>query len=964
MLMSIFDKFRSLLKKEVSSHEIISFNQLVSIPSREYFRENKEILIQIDTFKDEYKKLLSQFKYLTSFDFNSKILTNNINTNTELLLNIFMTFDEVKHYPVNDKIKYLINIKKLDLYGNAISNLEIEVIARLIALNELFNERMTFISRNKRNALVNEMNNLSGTMLLISNKKLAIELEKKRYLETAFYMVKNIVKFDEEKELVSKKRTFLLNLVSILFPESNFQIRENSEHIFIDMAYLEMMIETYVFNHKNEADILKRQLNVISDSEISYKDKDNILSSLRLLEYKFLAFYMYGREYIAIEDLMQLYLIKFNVLVLCENGICETFVDANTNDIEFDCYKGIVEREIECFIKGQDEIIDPKIIKVIINILKNGEQTLDAEKILNSKYLFNVLLSMSRKKDLINLLKNFKVKKEINDYFDFCEEIFEWEEEIPLETIYRLMLSQNIVYDAELYECLQSDIYPDKDYYFLPVGLKGINYCTEVSVEQHVLHTTTFLVIQKMRELIDNRYVVCPSTLVYIKNGADFFKNTNIKILFYEGLEITTHDLKDMKVIERDKNKITIYNHETNVLVTSDLNCHINGKWGAFCAAGLITNILNRNFFIEEYNTYDYADLPFNLSSSEKGKNAIKARRNDETKIFSRAYVDVSTKFGDFCLHIEEKSKNQYDPYILLSLYHGHHDVVIDDLYNDFNWPKYGIFRTKYMKKDDFYQWMLGYVDSVWSHPFRNIWSYGGRNKKCKAPIYSFSEFQGNGKRGTIFIDGSLKLKDNLEYIPDMFENLKVNEYENNLYNSKAYFGTPSEHIAVLKYLDSIFIKIIYKQKNKRLGIFEEKSSISIESLSNMEFTHDDFEKIICALDTMLVDKSLKEFVIYELQTYISIHYSKNSNFRDNSDIEEFPIKLANFLKQENFTTILDLLNSAYANEFVEILIEDITNFFHISINDLLGNPPIEKNKGQKTAEIMKRLLLSKNDDC
>ena len=40
-----------------------------------------------------------------------------------LSLNIFMTSDEVKRYTVDDKIKYLININKLDLYGNAISNL-------------------------------------------------------------------------------------------------------------------------------------------------------------------------------------------------------------------------------------------------------------------------------------------------------------------------------------------------------------------------------------------------------------------------------------------------------------------------------------------------------------------------------------------------------------------------------------------------------------------------------------------------------------------------------------------------------------------------------------------------------------------------------------------------------------------------------------------------------------------------
>ena len=43
-------------------------------------------------------------------------------------------------------------------------------------------------------------------------------------------------------------------------------------------------------------------------------------------------------------------IFHYHWFVLCENGICETFVDANTNDIEFDCYKGIVEREIECFI--------------------------------------------------------------------------------------------------------------------------------------------------------------------------------------------------------------------------------------------------------------------------------------------------------------------------------------------------------------------------------------------------------------------------------------------------------------------------------------------------------------------------------------------------------------------------------------------------------------------------------------
>lgn len=959
--MSIFDFLKKRLKEKSPTKDIIPIHQLISLPTREDFIQDKRMSKLIDTYKSEYKNTLSQLKYLTSLDIHSKDLSQNMSMNIDLLLNIFMNENEVKQVSLQDKIDYLINIRKLNIYSVAIMELEQIVTARLIALNEIYNERKAFMPRYKKNALANEINNLSVALLLFMNKKLAIELEKKHYLTNAIYLVEKVEDSKEEERLIAKKRTLLLNMEQVLFQEDQVDIREDKEHILEDMAEVERKIEIYVYTHKSDVEFLRQQLEYISENAIDIKDKEKVLSALKNLEYKFLAFYKYGREYIAIEDLMQLYLIKFNVLVLSENGICETFVDENTTDIELDCYKGILQREIESFIKGEADLNNPQAIKIIINILKKNYKTLELEEILTDKYLLNVLLAMGSKEDLIHLLKNFKVKKKEYGYFDFCDEIFKWEEELPLETIYRLMLSQNIGYDAELYEYLQSEIYPDKDCYNLPSGLKAINYNVDPTIEEHWLSQNTLLTIAKMRELMQNKYIVCPSSLIRIKDGTAFRKKIPIKgILFNEGLEIPSYNFDNVEVLERDQNKITYFNNRTNEIITSDLKSYIHKKWGSENAAGLLIFEPDNKLYMEEYNSYEYGETPL-----ERGQNAILARRNSETLLFSRAYVDVSTKYGDFCLHIEEKkTKNRFGPHVWLSLYHGHHEEIIDKYENDFNWPDYGIFRTKYMEEGDFYQWMLGFVDSVWSHPFRNIWTYGDvktGSYKPKFPIYSFNEYQGTGKRGTILIDGNVKLKDSEEYLPDMFENIGAEEYERISCTSKAYFGTPSENIAILKYpipQNPNHIKIIYKQKNRRTDQFETKCVTSIDSKTEKEFTENDFELIISALEEMPIHQDLKKFVIDEIKTYVSLSYQNNAFFIGNFPDTPEPINLSNVLEREGYDSLLDTIERNKAAEFVEKLIENISQNFHISISDLLYKN--YKIKQETPRELQAKILKKK----
>lgn len=960
------------LRKKALSQEIIALNQNISIPTREFFFDNEIMLKSIDFYKNEYRNILSRFKYFTSLDINSKNLVEELNTNIELLLNLSMSNDEIKQYNLNDKINCLINIDKLDLYKNAIIKLEIEVTARLIALNELFNERKTFMSHNKMNALKNEMYNLTIALQLLNNKKIAIELEKNRYINNAIHITESINNPDEEEHLLQEKRRKLLKMVQVLFSDKNITIREDREHIIKDLARVERMIEIYVFKHKNDVEDLRRELEKLNEQELDYKNRDELLTLINDLEYKYLAFYEYGRDYIAIGDLMQLYLLKFNILVLSENGICEPFIDDETNDIELTCYRNVMMREIESFIKGNCEINDPAIIKIIVNILKNGNQFFDIDKMLTNRYLLNVLLSMNNKKDLINLLKNYMVKKGDIANINIFDEVFEFDDEIPLGTVYRLMKCNPKIFiksdemplevkykmeerqenceEANLYQFLENDLYPSDEYYFFPVGIKGINYFVETAGESHVLNEAVLQLIDRLRKLANNKIIVLPPTLKYLKGGNQLFSIIPIKsILFPEGLKMETYDLADIEVLERGKNRIVVHNKVYDEIITSDLESDMCYRWGYHNVAKTSSYQPSKKLYIEDYNSYENSDNPHFL-----WKNIILASKEPENELLSRAYIDVTTKYGDFCLHIEDKKINgMYGPQVSLSLYHGHHDEIMDGLNNDFNWPKYGIFRTKYMEKNEFYQWMLGFVDNIWSHPFRNIWKYGQSKDKgnlLDLPVYSFSQYQGSGMRGTIFIDGNLTLKDNEECIPDCFENLEVEEYENIPCSSKAYFGSPSEHVAILKVLNSNEIKIIYKKKNRSTGDFDEKAKTSIASFSDKKFIGSDFEKIIIALYKMPISGQLKNFIINELRTYKNLHYKVTPISIGIFPCEDY-IELNKTLKHDGYDILLSVLDRNNPVEIVEKLIENITQVFSISLDDLLGhfnkNKSLEKDKAK-----------------
>lgn len=379
------------------------------------------------------------------------------------------------------------------------------------------------------------------------------------------------------------------------------------------------------------------------------------------------------------------------------------------------------------------------------------------------------------------------------------------------------------------------------------------------------------------------------------------------------GLDVPIDSLDDLHIIKRSKDFITYLDKKTNMIITSNLVGKIYKKWDSLYSVGLTTFDPEKNFFVEQYNSIDAAK-----TYDEAGENAMKARNNPETKLVSRAYTDVSTKYGDFCLHLEESYTDyRFGPYRSVSLYHGNHEQVIENWNNEFDFARYCLFRWKCIKRNNFDQWMMGYASEG---PKINSWSYGD------IPLYSKDD---GGVATVISMDGSLKLMDNLEYISFLYgSELKedyLKQYEDMDCTSKAYFSSYGILVAVIKQGNTI--NIDYRNQREYWNLCY---SDKVISATNQRFTKEDFENIIERLEQFPLIAREKKSIISVLSAYINTHDEK-----DFATLNTFT------LKPYTFEDMLQYVKQQDLGELVERGIETVSDTFNVDVEEILGkNPP------------------------
>ena len=117
----------------------------------------------------------------------------------------FNTFDdeyEFKDITNEEKFDYLIKYSKIQIYFNKIIDLEKDVRLKLVALKELYSNVRIVISKNRRNSILNEINNLTNTLVVFESSKVSIFLKLKSYINMDIHNINE----SEINELILKKK--------------------------------------------------------------------------------------------------------------------------------------------------------------------------------------------------------------------------------------------------------------------------------------------------------------------------------------------------------------------------------------------------------------------------------------------------------------------------------------------------------------------------------------------------------------------------------------------------------------------------------------------------------------------------------------------------------------------------------------------------------------------------------------
>lgn len=386
------------------------------------------------------------------------------------------------------------------------------------------------------------------------------------------------------------------------------------------------------------------------------------------------------------------------------------------------------------------------------------------------------------------------------------------------------------------------------------------------------------------------------------------------------GVNISEEDLENYEVLKTSRSEFKYLDKSTGEITTVDLISHIFKK--LLSGIGKTTIDPSRGLTVEKFYKR-VAGLRPETTSTE------------ENIVLRRAYIDVPTKYGNFCFQIEYDKCRDFKN---ISLYKGFKEECFVPVDNDFDFHNCCIFRVKHIDDTDFDMWNVGYSQGQFEGPnlygcsrWNNIIADGHGKRIIQTRSYCFSNRKSNDN-AIILLDGAIKLSE-FEEKQDFFDYTRdiVEEYENRRCTSKAYFANPGECLAIIK--NGEIISVEYKRKQWETDSWIKDVKLSLLSQTDGAFTIDDFQKAIELLDLIDIDARMRQFAISGLAGFINTH-DVEMNVRDEMS-----------LKNNDFASFVETLKSDKLTEIVEYMLERLTETFNMSVEDILGENPITPKK-------------------
>ncbi|MBQ6282575.1 MAG: hypothetical protein IJK66_03440 [Bacilli bacterium] len=419
--MSIKELINKLFKPKTRQQGLALPTDLVSVPMRDSLDNSK--IKELDEYKNSYLKILLQKKHFTSHDISSKDFSQEMAMNFELFGRLVINHDSnynldtMPNYEKNELlIKQRVNPIKIQLYIDRMGEMWDETHLQLIALREIYSELGKKLTKDKKEAILNEIYNLTTKYIIFKSNVYAALAEVETYKkeitnDSASNEIDNLVMYHHN---VSYYALYFI-------PDIALEIAKNREYTILDkIAILERELEMYAYNHL-KIDDLNKELEEIDKIEKTPSNKQKLLDKINKLEIKFLVLNDYGGHEL---DLKPLYEVKFDILtidIVRQND--SPFKNVEGRELKY--YENIILDKITTNITGVDSLLNQrldednkKIIEYFVALLKNGD-SYNFYIILQDIFKLSLLLSASSDEEMSYFFDNFKINFNKNAKYDF-----------------------------------------------------------------------------------------------------------------------------------------------------------------------------------------------------------------------------------------------------------------------------------------------------------------------------------------------------------------------------------------------------------------------------------------------------------------------------------------------------------------------------------------------------------------
>ena len=438
--MNLFNKLFKRNKVVTNSLDLVNINNFIVYPDKSFYekKENKELYKE---FNNYYKEILNTHKSVTSKDFNIEEVDINLYTDIikKLLFELDYTLDLVNNSEERNSVNIKIIYLKLKHYQNKINSYKNELFIKLKVLNELYKKHI--FSKNKREAIKSEITNIEFKIVISQSNYQALNLEINSY--------SNIINYSELKEVDEKKYLNSRNKKLERYM-SLFNLDYKSDNSLIGIVANELVLESYLFTSKID---LRQEL---SDGLREFHgEKEKVAEKLEFInniidKYKAISKFT-GKEN---EEFIKLVFKNKYILIKCNYiEYPVLFKDVTFYKEELEYYNDCLLKEVNTFINDRSIFKEytykmplltygkyQKIGTSVRDLIKNNRAYYKENKV-----ILGLILSLNNPMMIKKYFKNFKIEtwylRKVN--VDLFENIYTWEEEIPLESLIYLCASKN-----------------------------------------------------------------------------------------------------------------------------------------------------------------------------------------------------------------------------------------------------------------------------------------------------------------------------------------------------------------------------------------------------------------------------------------------------------------------------------------------------------------------------------------